>query len=293
MPDDSKRRGLGRGLSALMADVNPTGGSDPESRRVAISAVRRNPDQPRRTFDPDQINDLADSIREKGVLQPLIVRRDPADPDLYQIVAGERRWRAAQQAQQHDVPVIIRDLSDKEVLEIAVIENVQRVDLNPLEEAHGLQNLVSRFGHTQEEVAKVVGKSRSHVANMLRLLGLPEVVQDHLRSGQLTAGHARAVLSSEAPTALAQEIIDKGLSVREAERRAKKRTTVSGARVPAPSDADTRALQDDLAAAIKMGVRIDHRPDGSGSLSIRYKSAVELDQLCEMLSRAGLDLAAR
>ena len=296
MPDETKRRGLGRGLSALMADLDPEPApQDAAVQTVPIDLIRRNPEQPRRVFDPEQIADLTSSIRERGVLQPIVVRRDPARDDLYQIVAGERRWRAAQAAQLHEMPVVVKDLTDSDVLEIAIIENVQRVDLNPLEEAHGFQQLIDRFGHTQEQVAQALGKSRSHVANTLRLASLPAPVQDHLREGRITAGHARAALAAPDPVALADAVVAKGLTVRAAERMAKAGSEARPRREkrPIPYDADTKALQDDIAAAIGMGVRIAHTDEGSGSVTIHYRDMGQLDQLCEALSRAGMDLAAR
>lgn len=296
MSDEARRRGLGRGLSALMADIDaPAEPSPAGARMLPIEALRRNAEQPRRSFDPEQITDLAESIKAKGILQPIIVRTDPVRPDQYQIVAGERRWRAAQQANLHEVPAIVRDLSDRDVLEIAIIENVQRVDLDPLEEAVGFQQLIDRFGHTQEQVAKGLGKSRSHVANALRLLNLPPVVQGHLRGGRISAGHARAILSADDPEALAERVIKKGLSVRETERASKAASTPKAGPRAASSraDADTRALEDDLSAAVGSRVRIAHRSDGTGVLSIQYGDPAALDQLCEALSRAGRDRAAR
>ncbi|TVR47558.1 MAG: ParB/RepB/Spo0J family partition protein, partial [Rhodobacteraceae bacterium] len=199
-----ERRGLGRGLSALMAEVTPPaeeGGADDRGRtqRLPIEQLRPNPDQPRRHFDETALAELAASIREKGVIQPLIVR--PRD-DMFEIVAGERRWRAAQRAQVHDVPVVIREFSDTEVLEIAIIENIQRTDLNPIEEAMGYRALIERFGHTQEKLSEAMGKSRSHIANLMRLLSLPDDVQTMLREGRLTAGHARALITAADPSPL-------------------------------------------------------------------------------------------
>lgn len=294
----SERRGLGRGLSALMADVNlttdqPLEASSVQSptsdRRVPIEAVRPNPEQPRRRFREEDLQSLANSIREKGVLQPLIVRTDPEDPSLYQIVAGERRWRASQMAQQHDIPVLIRDLSDTESLEIAIIENIQRADLNPVEEAQGYRQLMDRFGHTQERLAQALGKSRSHIANMLRLLSLPDVVSEYLADGSLSIGHARALITADDPIGLAKTIVAKGLSVRETERLVKRgsspteKATSRGAKPE--KDADTRALELDLAATLGMSVSIDHGTSGEqGSVSIKYTSLDQLDDLCRRLS---------
>ena len=231
----SKSRGLGRGLSALMADANVQKTQKTEEKQdvssfsteqtVPIEKIFANPDQPRRTFEPDQLKDLANSIRTKGVLQPLIVRDRPDHPGEYEIVAGERRWRAAQMAQQHDLPVIRRSFTDTEVLEVAIIENIQRADLNPVEEAFGYRQLMDKFGHTQEQMAEALGKSRSHIANLLRLLSLPPDVQEFLRDGRLSAGHARALVTAENPTLLAGIVISKGLSVRETEKLVKRRRT--------------------------------------------------------------------
>jgi ParB family transcriptional regulator, chromosome partitioning protein len=288
-----ERRGLGRGLSALMADVAPqpdrASGDDPSRMPsvVPIDLIDPNPDQPRRSFDADALEELAASIREKGVIQPLIVRRNPSDSRRYQIVAGERRWRAAQAAQLHDLPVLLRDFSDAEVLEVAIIENVQRADLNAVDEAMGYRALIDRFGHTQERLAEALSKSRSHIANLLRLLQLPPEVLDWLRQGQLTAGHARALITTDDPVALARQVISRSLSVRQTEKLAKApRGTVVAKAPPRPDkDADTRALEQDITAALGMKVAIDHRSDGAGSVVITYKSLDQLDQLCQLLGR--------
>ena len=246
-----------------------------------------NPEQPRRHFAETALAELAASIREKGVIQPLIVRPDPANPQDFQIVAGERRWRAAQQAQLHELPVIVRDFDDTEVLEVAIIENVQRADLNPMEEALGYRQLIDRFGHTQEKVAQALGKSRSHIANMMRLLALPEDIQSFVRGGQLSAGHARALLTAPDQLLLARQAVANGWSVREVEERAKAtrpgRTSKPKARV-GDKDADTVALERDLTAALGMSVRIDHQPNGEGRVSIRYKDLEALDDIIRLLS---------
>jgi ParB family transcriptional regulator, chromosome partitioning protein len=297
-----EKRGLGRGLSALMADVSlgaRAAGADSFRKGAALVPIEKlhaNPLQPRRDFDAAALADLSDSIRAKGVLQPLIVRPSGREGE-YEIVAGERRWRAAQMAQLHEVPVISRDLNDTEVLEIAIIENIQRADLNAIEEAMGFRQLMDRFGHTQERIAEALSKSRSHIANLLRLLNLPDAVQDMVRQGSLSAGHARALITSADPLALAQIVLARGLSVRETERLAKSAQTPSG---PASlqkadgreKDADTRALEADLSANIGMSVRIDHEPGGNaGVLSIRYNSLDDLDLLCRGLSGiAGSDV---
>ena len=290
----SKPRGLGRGLSALMADVpvaspGTTGAPNRAERFLPVEQLFANPDQPRRRFTQDALDDLTNSIKEKGIIQPLIVRK--RENNTYEIVAGERRWRAAQQAQLHEVPVIIRDFTDTEVLEVAIIENIQRADLNAIEEAAGYRQLMDRFGHTQEKLSEALGKSRSHIANLLRLLSLPDDVQDMLRDGKLSAGHARALITSENASELARAVIKGGLSVRATEALVKKSQTTkeeSGStrapKAPAEKDADTRALEGDLAANLKMAVSIYHEPGGErGKLTVTYKTLEELDELCRRL----------
>ena len=292
MADKKKQRGLGRGLSALMADVTEetvqreTGRPQRADLTVAIEKIRPNPDQPRRDFTQDQLDELSASIREKGVIQPLIVRETA---DGYEIVAGERRWRAAQMAQLHELPVIVRDYDDTEVLEIAIIENIQRADLNPVEEAMGYRQLMDRFGHTQEKLSEALGKSRSHIANLMRLLQLPDDVQGLLKKGELTAGHARALITSENASELARKIIKGGLSVRQTEALVKKGLN-GGADKPksAPQpqkDADTKALEGDLSANLGMKVYIDHKPDAeNGQVVIKYATLDQLDEICAILS---------
>lgn len=289
----TQSRGLGRGLSALMADVREASESADTQRphpdmRVPVEKVHPNPDQPRRHFDADALADLARSITEKGIIQPLIVRESPRQPGAYEIVAGERRWRAAQMAKLHEVPVLLRSFTDIEVLEVAIIENIQRADLNPVEEAAGYSQLMTKFGHTQERLAEVLGKSRSHIANAVRLLNLPEDVQEHLRKGHLSAGHARALITAPDASALAAKVIQKGLSVRETEKLAKADPAQkkSGKRSEkAEKDADTKALESDLSAALSMTVRIDHKPgQESGALSIHYASLDDLDRLMALLT---------
>lgn len=288
-----ERRGLGRGLSALMADVDAgTQANDPAPIRkaesfIAVDRIVPNPDQPRRTFTEDALHELANSIREKGVIQPLILRRNPRDPQGYEIVAGERRWRAAQRARLHEVPAIVRELDDTEVLEIAIIENIQRADLNAVEEARGYRQLMDRFGHTQEQLAEALGKSRSHIANMLRLLNLPDEVMSYLVSGDLSAGHARALLSASDPAGLASLVVKKGLSVRETEKLVKSEGAApkGSTTKPVAKDADTVLLEKDLRAALGMAVTIDHQAGGeSGVLTIRYKDLEQLDEVCRRLS---------
>jgi ParB family chromosome partitioning protein len=288
------RKGLGRGLSALMSDVNLRPESEGPRRadtRLPVASLRPNPLQPRKDFDQAALEALAESLRQKGVIQPLVVR--PAGDDSYEIVAGERRWRAAQIAQLHEVPVVIRDLDDTEVLEVAIIENIQREDLNAIEEALGIKALVDRFGHTQEKIAEALSKSRSHIANLMRLLTLPEDVQAMVRAGSITAGHARALIGTPDPVALARKVAAQGLSVREVEKLARESGDPKKpprARAEPTKDADTRALEGDLSAHLGLPVKIDHRGEG-GTVSITYRSLDDLDRLCGLLSRAPGGLA--
>lgn len=293
-----ERRGLGRGLSALMADVDLTSGragTDASLEELSsviklpIELLKANPDQPRKDFSEDDMESLCQSVQEKGVIQPLIVRRTESSPETYQIVAGERRWRAAQRVQLHEVPVIIRPLTDTEVLEIAIIENIQRADLNVIEEALGFKQLQEKFGHTQEQLSKALGKSRSHIANLLRLLTLPEEVLGWVRQGQLSGGHARALVTSDNPVDLARRVISSKLSVRETEKLAKgagKKGSTPKPKSNAPEkDADTRALEDDLSASIGMPVEINHKDNSeSGQIIVKYKDFSELDEICRRLA---------
>ncbi|MET3664236.1 ParB family chromosome partitioning protein [Caulobacter sp. 1776] len=288
------RRGLGRGLSALLGEVETAPAQAPGdnvggSRDAPIELLKRNPDQPRRTFREDDLEDLSNSIREKGVLQPILVRPSPDTPGEYQIVAGERRWRAAQRAGLRAVPIMIRELDDLAVLEIGIIENVQRADLNILEEALSYKVLMEKFERTQENIAQTIGKSRSHVANTMRLLALPDEVQSYLVSGELSAGHARAIAASADPAALAKQIIEGGLSVRETEALARKApdprpTKNKGGRPPRVKDTDTQALEADLSSVLGLDVSIDHR-GSTGTLTITYATLEQLDDLCNRLSR--------
>ncbi|MEM7090998.1 MAG: ParB/RepB/Spo0J family partition protein [Pseudomonadota bacterium] len=291
-----KQRGLGRGLSALMADVSQMETQAPDIARRAestlpIEQLRANPNQPRRTFVQDNLDELAASIRDKGILQPLIVR--PMDDGQYEIVAGERRWRAAQRAQLHDIPVLIRDLNDTEVLEIAIIENIQRSDLNAVEEAAGYRQLMDKFGHTQEKLAAALGKSRSYIANLLRLLTLPDDVQNMVVDGRLSSGHARALITCDNASDLARVIIRDGLSVRATEALVRKSQAADGSQ-PSPrkkhafeaKDADTRALEKDLSAILAMKVSIQHKANSeSGQVVLTYENLDQLDDLCSRLSR--------
>jgi ParB family chromosome partitioning protein len=277
-----------------MADVSVE--SDPQTpdrpRRadllIPVEKLVPNPNQPRRDFQPEALQELAASIRAKGVIQPLIVR---AMPDgRFEIVAGERRWRAAQLAQLHELPAIIRDFTDSEVIEVAIIENIQRADLNAIEEALAFRQLMERFGHTQEKLAEALSKSRSHIANLLRLLNLPEDVQVFVREGKISAGHARALITAPNASELARQVITRNLSVRETEdlarNPAKKGTgKASGPRGKSDKDADTRALENDLSANLNMRVTIDHGAVGDGgALTIRYRTLDDLDLLCRVLS---------
>jgi ParB family chromosome partitioning protein len=250
--------------------------------------LRPNPFQPRKKFDAGELDELTQSVKEKGILQPVLVRPIAGQKDAYQIVAGERRWRAAQRAAIHDMPVIIRELSDLETLEIALIENVQRTDLNIMEEAEGYKALIDHFRRTQEELADEIGKSRSYVANTLRLLTLPDDVQEHIRNGDLTAGHGRAILQAKDPEALARQILADGLTVREAESRARggapSRAT-SRARTPVEKDADTLALEHNVSDALGLKVSIDYRGDNGGEVRVSYKTLEQLDEICRRLTR--------
>ncbi len=287
-------RGLGRGLTALMADVShERGAGQGEAKRpdrlVPIEKLVANPEQPRRSFSQPQLEDLAKSIKAKGIIQPLIVR--PKEGDKFEIVAGERRWRAAQIAQLHEIPVLVREFDDTEVLEIAIIENIQRADLNAIEEAAGFRQLMDRFGHTQEKLAEALGKSRSHIANLLRLLTLPTDVQSLIVDGKLSAGHARALVTAENPSELAKIVVREGLSVRATEALVKKQSETqkkprSKPSVGAEKDADTRALEKDLAAILAMKVAINHKSGTeTGQVVLTYENLDQLDDLCAKLSR--------
>lgn len=298
MADKKQKRGLGRGLGALMDDIGgaaaaataPASLSTDDAprgvRTAPIEMIRPNPGQPRKTFPPSEMDDLANSIREKGVLQPILVRPDADNPGGFSIVAGERRWRAAQMAQVHEIPIIVREMSDEETLEVAIIENVQRSDLNPVEEALGYQELINAFGHSQAALAQIIGKSRPYIANALRLLSLPEYVQDLLSKGSITAGHARALVTANEPSVLARKIVEEGLTVRQAEDLARTLATSKAPKPGRPSrkDADTSLLEADLAAALGLKVVINHKGD-SGSVTLSYKSLDELDGLCQLLMK--------
>ncbi|HVY57632.1 MAG TPA: ParB/RepB/Spo0J family partition protein [Xanthobacteraceae bacterium] len=291
MAEDTARSRLGRGLAALIGDV----GSETAAverirsqRRVPVEFLRPNPRNPRRHFSEEELEELAASIRERGIIQPIVVRSVRGSSDNYEIIAGERRWRAAQRAGMHDVPIALLEVSDSEALELAIIENVQRADLNPLEEAAGYQSLANEFKYSQDEIAKTVGKSRSHVANTLRLLKLPDSVKTYINDGKLSAGHARALLGQPDPEATAREIVERGLNVRQVEAIAQERAVESGksvqSRARVRKDADTAALEKQLSDALGLVVNIDHRGRG-GVLQIRYRSLDQLDHVIQRLSR--------
>lgn len=282
-----KSTGLGRGLSALLGDQasdKPQGGGG--VIEAPIEHVAPNPLQPRKRFDEDAIADLVASIRAQGVLQPLLVRRKATaagDAALYEIIAGERRWRAAQAARLERVPVIVKDLSDSESLEIALIENIQREDLNAIEEALAYRRLIDEFGHTQEALAKALGKSRPHVANILRLLDLPEDVQEMVVEGALSMGHARALVVARDPSALAREAVRQGLNVRQVETRVKREGKAGQPRQTPRLDPNTSALERDLSSALGLKVAIDDRAQKGGEVKIRYRTLEQLDEICRRL----------
>jgi ParB family transcriptional regulator, chromosome partitioning protein len=298
MSEDPTRKRLGRGLAALIGEMDKPVAAAPAAvstaagidRRVPIELISRNVRNPRRSFSEAELVDLSQSIRTHGVVQPIIVRRKPGSSEGYEIVAGERRWRASQIAGLTEVPVIIRDVDDRVALEIAIVENVQRADLNPIEEALGYQQLVDEHSYTQLDLATIIGKSRSHVANTLRLLKLPDKLRDMLISNQLSAGHARALIAVENPLKLAEKIVSQGLSVRQTE------ALVQGGdqdNVPANlekksagqvKDVDTEALEKLLSDTIGMKVSINHQA-GGGAMSIRYRDLEQLDELCRRLRR--------
>lgn len=285
--DDPKRRGLGRGLSALLGDeVEDYASLDRLrlSKMVPIEFLRPSGIQPRRHFDDDAIEALVESVREKGILQPLLVRRHPEQTNSYEIVAGERRWRAAQRAGLPEVPVVIKELDDAEALEIALIENVQREDLTAIEEAEGYRRLMDEFEHTQEALAQAIGKSRSHIANLLRLLNLPASVKQMVNEGALSAGHARALIGMEAPEELARDIVHRGLSVRQTEKLAKGRGSGGTRRSePVARDPNIAALEDDLSQLLGLKVAIKTRGEG-GSLDIVYETLEQLDDVLHRLT---------
>lgn len=293
MNDDLSKRRLGRGLAALIGEMDqptPVDAGKPSvnpDRMVPIEFIARNPRNPRRYFDETELHDLASSIRQHGIVQPVVVR--PVSVERYEIIAGERRWRAAQLAGLIEIPVIVRDVDDKTALEIAIVENVQRADLNPLEEALGYEQLIAEHGYTQNDLGEIIGKSRSHVANSLRLLKLPDQVRDMLAAGSLSAGHARALVSTSDPATLARTIVSKGMSVRDAERLAQ--NDIKAQNDPRPTgarkdekDSDTLALERTLSDALGLDVAINHRGNG-GQVKISYKTLEQLEEICRLLER--------
>jgi ParB family transcriptional regulator, chromosome partitioning protein len=289
MADDAARSRLGRGLASLIGDIGgesqATDRGSRNQRKVPIEFVRANPRNPRKLFSDAELSELTDSIRERGIIQPIIVRSRGADS--FEIIAGERRWRAAQRAGLHELPIVVLDVSDGEALELAIIENVQRSDLNPLEEATGYQSLASEYSHSQEDIAKIVGKSRSHIANTLRLLHLPEKVKAYINSGKLTAGHARMLVGQANAEELADQIVNQGLNVRQVEAMARKTTqrqARDGRRAgSAGKDANTEALETRLGNALGLTVAIDHRANGGGTLQVKYRTLEQLDDVIARL----------
>jgi ParB family chromosome partitioning protein len=288
-PSRKARPGLGRGLNALLGDLSPEqpagNNSNPNIRMLPVGSLSPHPGQPRRRFDETALDELATSIAARGILQPIVVRPHGKD---YQIVAGERRWRAAQRARLHEVPVIVRDFNDAETLEIALVENIQRQDLNAIEEADGYRRLIGEFGHTQEALAQIVNKSRSHVTNLLRLLELPKSVQDRVVDGSLSMGHARALISAVDAESLAEEVVARGLSVRETEKLARAAKPGGGSSAgragPRPErQADLAALEHQLADLLGLSVRIAHGEKG-GTLTLAYSTLDQLDMICQRLS---------
>lgn len=291
MNDDTSRNRLGRGLAALLGDVGAENAAEQRlksQRRVPIEFLRPNPANPRIVFEETALEELAQSIRERDVIQPILVRGVPGQPDAFEIIAGERRWRAAQRAGLHDVPIVIVQADDRQALEIAIIENIQRADLNALEEAKGYEALIAEYGYTQSDLSKVLGKSRSHVANTLRLTRLPESVKSKLSEGVLSAGHARALLAVSDPELVAKRIVDQALTVRDVERIAQREAEggegSSPARPRPEKDADTRALEARLSDLLGLAVSIDHRGDRGGSITIRYRTLEQLEAVSHRLA---------
>jgi ParB family transcriptional regulator, chromosome partitioning protein len=292
MMEEAARSRLGRGLAALIGDVgdeNAVLERTRSQRRVPIEFLKPNPRNPRRMFADAELDELAASIRERGIIQPILVRTVRGAVDNYEIIAGERRWRAAQRAGMHDVPVVLLEVGDREALELAIIENVQRTDLNALEEALGYQALMEEFAHAQDDLAKIAGKSRPHVANTLRLLKLPDSVKAYLAENRISAGHARALIGQPDPEALARAIVDKGLNVRQLEALTQERASKAGkapkrARPRVEKDADTVQLEKRLSDALGLAVTIEHRGDG-GELRIRYRSLEQLDAVIARLEQ--------
>ena len=290
MTTERTARGLGKGLSALLGEGPPPASASEASakggvREVEIARIRPNPNQPRSHFDEDALAELANSIAERGVLQPILLR--PNGQEAFEIIAGERRWRAAQRAGLHVIPAVVRDgVDEEETAELALIENIQREDLNAIEEAEGYRQLINRYGHTQEAIAQIVHKSRSHVANLLRLLDLPEFVRQSLMRGDINMGHARAVAAAPDPEELTREIVRKGLSVRQAEARAKRAKKTPGELVLDKSraiDPDLAALERQLGDMLGVKVQVSHKGQG-GTVALHYSSLEQLDMICQRLT---------
>jgi ParB family chromosome partitioning protein len=281
---NTTKKGLGRGLSSLMGDTETTQTKNTnvgQETKIPIANLKPSPSQPRRLFNKNSINELADSIKAKGLVQPLVVRPSPSDANSYEIIAGERRWRAAQIAQLHEVSAVIRNFNDTEALEIAIIENVQRSDLSPIEEAAGYKRLIENHGHTQEDLSGIVGKSRSHIANIIRLLSLPQSIQDMITEGKISSGHARAIMNSAFPEQLAEKIINENLSVRDAENLAKdKKGIIKKLKL---KDPDTIDLENKISEKLGMTININHKGKKGGSIKIDYKTLDQLDMITQKL----------
>jgi len=281
---NTTKKGLGRGLSSLMGDTETTQTKNiniGQETKIPIANLKPSPSQPRRLFNKNSINELADSIKAKGLVQPLVVRPSFSDANSYEIIAGERRWRAAQIAQLHEVPVVIRNFNDTEALEVAIIENVQRSDLSPIEEAAGYKRLIENHGHTQEDLSGIVGKSRSHIANIIRLLSLPQSIQDMITEGKISSGHARAIMNSAFPEQLAEKIINENLSVRDAENLAKdKKGIIKKLKL---KDPDTIDLENKISEKLGLIININHKGKKGGSIKIDYKTLDQLEMITQKL----------
>ena len=284
MSSSISKKGLGRGLSSLMGDtkdVSIQNETSNQETKISISNLKPSPSQPRRLFDKNSINELAESIKSKGLVQPILVRPSPTESGTYEIIAGERRWRAAQIAQLHEVPAVIRNFNDTEALEIAIIENVQRSDLSPIEEAAGYKRLIEIHGHTQEDLSGIVGKSRSHIANIIRLLSLPQSIQDMITEGKISSGHARAIMNSAFPEQLAEKIINENLSVRDAENLAKDKKV--GIKKLKLKDPDTIDLENKISEKLGLVININHKGKKGGSIKIDYKTLDQLEMITQKL----------
>ncbi len=284
MVTNTTKKGLGRGLSSLMGDTETAETKNTnvgQETKIPIANLKPSPSQPRRLFNKNSINELADSIKAKGLVQPLVVRPSPTDANNYEIIAGERRWRAAQIAQLHEVPAVIRNFNDTEALEIAIIENVQRSDLSSIEEAAGYKRLIENHGHTQEDLSGIVGKSRSHIANIIRLLSLPQSIQDMITEGKISSGHARAIMNSAFPEQLAEKIINENLSVRDAENLAKdKKGIIKKLKL---KDPDTIDLENKISEKLGLTININHKGKKGGSIKIDYKTLDQLEMITQKL----------